>query len=135
MHDSLLHHLVIRHWVFSMHRLIFIPCSVRDVFLLYLLFWQKIVKSMYLSSQNFELTPALPFLIYGLLFIWQLMPKNQSNRIQSWFLTTIIVEQNHCKTIWVKVFKNGPNIIYGRQSLKNLKWYGLLRLIKSLHVF
>ena len=23
--------------------------------------------------------------------------------------------------IWVKVFKNGPSTIYGRQSLKNLK--------------
>ena len=29
--------------------------------------------------------------------------------------------------IWVKVFKNGPNKICGRQPLKNLKWYGLLR--------
>ena len=28
--------------------------------------------------------------------------------------------------IWVKVFKNGPSKICGRQPLKNLKWYGLL---------
>ena len=27
--------------------------------------------------------------------------------------------------IWVKVFKNGPSKICGRQSLKSLKWYGL----------
>ena len=28
---------------------------------------------------------------------------------------------------WVKVFKNGPSKICGRQLLKDLKWYGLLR--------
>ena len=28
--------------------------------------------------------------------------------------------------MWVKVFKNGPSNICGRQPLKNLKWYGLL---------
>ena len=28
--------------------------------------------------------------------------------------------------IWDKVFKNGPSQICGRQSLKNLKGYGLL---------
>ena len=27
--------------------------------------------------------------------------------------------------IWVKVFKNGPRKICGRQPLKTLKWYGL----------
>ena len=27
--------------------------------------------------------------------------------------------------IWVKIFKNGQSKICGRQSLKNLKWYGL----------
>ena len=26
---------------------------------------------------------------------------------------------------WVKVFKNGPNTICGKQPLKNFKWYGL----------
>ena len=26
--------------------------------------------------------------------------------------------------IWGKVFKNGPSKIWGRQALKNLKWYG-----------
>ena len=31
--------------------------------------------------------------------------------------------------IWVKVFKNRPSKICGRQPLKNLKWYGLLKLI------
>ena len=33
--------------------------------------------------------------------------------------------------IWVKVFKNGPSKICGRQPLKNLKWYGMLRHITS----
>ena len=28
-------------------------------------------------------------------------------------------------SIWVKVFKNVPSKICGRQPLKNLKWYGL----------
>ena len=31
--------------------------------------------------------------------------------------------------IWVKVFKNGPSKICGRQSLKNLNLYGLLTQI------
>ena len=35
-------------------------------------------------------------------------------------------------TIWVKVFKNGPNKICGRQPLKNLKWHGLLFKSKKL---
>ena len=26
---------------------------------------------------------------------------------------------------WIKVFKNGPSSIYGKQSLKKLKRYGL----------
>ena len=33
------------------------------------------------------------------------------------------------KDLWVKVFKNGPSKICGRQPLKNLKWHGLLRQI------
>ena len=31
------------------------------------------------------------------------------------------------KAKWVKVFKNGPSKIFGRQSLKNLKSYVLLK--------
>ena len=27
--------------------------------------------------------------------------------------------------IWIKVFKNGPSKICGRQPLKHLNWYGL----------
>ena len=30
--------------------------------------------------------------------------------------------------MWVKVFKNGPSKICGRQSLKKLKGYGLLNM-------
>ena len=29
--------------------------------------------------------------------------------------------------IWPKLFENGPSKISGRQPLKNLKWYGLLK--------
>ena len=36
---------------------------------------------------------------------------------------------------WDKVFKNGPNKICGRQPLKILKWYGLLRQTISLQIF
>ena len=36
---------------------------------------------------------------------------------------------------WVKIFKNGPSKICGRQSLKNLKRYGLLRQTISLQTF
>ena len=34
---------------------------------------------------------------------------------------------NELWTIWVKVFKNGPSKTCGRQPVKNLKGYGLLR--------
>ena len=30
-------------------------------------------------------------------------------------------------SVWNKVFKSGPSKIYGRQPLKNLKGYGLLK--------
>ena len=36
---------------------------------------------------------------------------------------------------WDKVFKNGPSKISGRQSLKNLKGYGLLKQTTSLQIF
>ena len=41
---------------------------------------------------------------------------------------------------WVKelrtqVFKNLPSKMFGRQPLKNLKWYGLLRQAISLQIF
>ena len=32
-----------------------------------------------------------------------------------------------CSNVWMKVFKNGPSKICGRQPLKHLKWYGLLK--------
>ena len=34
------------------------------------------------------------------------------------------------ENIWNKVFKNGPSEICARQPLKNLKWYGLLKLFE-----
>ena len=39
------------------------------------------------------------------------------------------------KFIWDKVFKNWPSKICGRQPLKNLKWYSLLRQTISLKIF
>ena len=33
------------------------------------------------------------------------------------------------------IFKNGPSKIWARQSLNNLKWYGLLRQTKPLQLF
>ena len=40
-----------------------------------------------------------------------------------------------CTMIWVKVFKNGPSKICGRQPLKKLKSHGLLRQTISLQFF
>ena len=37
--------------------------------------------------------------------------------------------------IWVKVFKSGPIKIYGRQPLKNSKWYGLHKQTVLLQIF
>ena len=36
---------------------------------------------------------------------------------------------------WVRVFRNGPSKISGRQPFKNLKWYGLPRQTISLQMF
>ena len=36
---------------------------------------------------------------------------------------------------WDKVFKNGPSKICGRQPLKKLKGYGLLKQTISLQIF
>ena len=43
---------------------------------------------------------------------------------------------NHfiCINIWDKVFKDGPSKICGRQPLKNLKGYGLLKQTISLQI-
>ena len=35
---------------------------------------------------------------------------------------------------WVKVFKNWPSKIFGRQPLKILKWYGLHDLLTSFKI-
>ena len=34
------------------------------------------------------------------------------------------------KVEWDQVFKKGPSKICGRQLLKNLEWYGLLKQVK-----
>ena len=50
---------------------------------------------------------------------------------QKWLLCKAYVMYG----IWVKLFKNGPGKICGRQSLKNSKWYGLPKQTMSLHIF
>ena len=56
----------------------------------------------------------------GLLSVDDLLvgPRRLRNNMKGtnypWFLTA--------KTIWVKVFKNGPSKTHGRQSLENVKW-------------
>ena len=37
------------------------------------------------------------------------------------------IKQTIEKDKWDKVFRNGPSEICGRQPLKNLKWYGLIK--------
>ena len=39
------------------------------------------------------------------------------------------------RIIWEKVFKNGPSKICGRQPIKTLKGYGLLKQAISLQIF
>ena len=39
----------------------------------------------------------------------------------------ILFTKYECVYKWVNVFKNGPSKICGRQPLRDLKWYGLLR--------
>ena len=47
----------------------------------------------------------------------------------------IFRELNTLKKMWDKVFKNGPSKICGRQPLKNLKGYGLLKQAISFQIF
>ena len=47
--------------------------------------------------------------------------------------TKLMVKGNFLKNdIWVKVFKNEPSKIFGRQPLKKLKYYGLLMVCLSI---
>ena len=43
------------------------------------------------------------------------------------FLSTITQKANAQMNKWERVFMNGPSKICGRQPLKKLKWYGLLK--------
>ena len=47
----------------------------------------------------------------------------------------IVIIRQWRRCIWVKVFKNGPSMVCGRQPLKSLKWYGLLRQKTVLELF
>ena len=46
-----------------------------------------------------------------------------------------VVVYNTSNFKWGKVFKNGPNKIYRRQPLKNLKQHNLLKQTISLKMF
>ena len=50
-------------------------------------------------------------------------------------MTHFICERfnNMNSDIWVKVFKNGPSQICGRQTLKCLKWYGYVWSQEQIH--
>ena len=51
------------------------------------------------------------------------------------FEVKVIILKRRLLDIWDKVFKNGPSKIYGRQPLKNLNGYGLLKQAMSLQIF
>ena len=46
-----------------------------------------------------------------------------------------MTSRNLHTVIWDKVFKSGPSKICGRQTLKNLKEYGLLKQTISFQIF
>ena len=48
---------------------------------------------------------------------------------------TSAYERTQGKMTWGKLFKSGPSKIYGRQPLKHLKGYGLLKQTISLQIF
>ena len=50
-------------------------------------------------------------------------------------MQSITQQKGNVRNIWDKVFKNGPNKVCRRQSLKNLKGYGLLKQTISLQFF
>ena len=77
-----------------------------------------------------------------LVFLWILsMSAPSSTRlimIESALLFTICKFIKSCLNSsdkWVKLFTNGSSKTCARQSLKNLKWYGLLRQTVSLQIF
>ena len=51
-------------------------------------------------------------------------------KIQKWRLPLSYLQNK-----WGEVFKSGPSKIYGRQSLKKLKGYGLIKQTMSLEIF
>ena len=59
---------------------------------------------------------------------WRILQKNQ--QISIWKKTNKIWSDK-----WDKVFKNGPSKICGRQPLKNLKGYGLLKQADHTYPF
>ena len=66
------------------------------------------------------------------------LQKQHSSRNVSTFYTEVNgLESEPCHifvhNVWEKVFKNGPSKICGRQLLKDLKEYGLLK--QTTHAF
>ena len=64
----------------------------------------------------------------------QIFWKNFENK-SAWIICMYNLKERLRYFIWVKVFQDGPSEICGRQPLKNLKWYGLLRQTISLQIF
>ena len=114
-------------------------------------FWQLILQIKRFSSTIKEI--IWPKSLSGiqspydryLALIWKLIGlrqkpdvqrKNDNNfRFQNLLMKHLKLKLTNSCNIWDKVLKSGPSKICGRQSLKNLKGYGLLKQTISLQIF
>ena len=93
--------------------------------------------------RNLTATDSVPFILslsekllhFFALFV---LAKNGGSCYLSWATSIffiLVIKSFYIRNIWVKVVKNGPSKICGRQPLKSLKWwYGLLRQTISLQI-
>ena len=99
---------------------IFLPQSIRNLWNLSILFSICWVSSWYIPLYDYvqEITLTTIQLILKLFFC---------------FMSYFSLIMRHASFIWSNVFKNGPSKICGRQHLKTLKGYGLLKrlILKS----
>ena len=77
------------------------------------------------STNCFELPLSLNWQGYHFSF-----PEHYTFSLLEVYLGALAFQENCC--ILVKIFKNRPRKVCGRQPLKNLKWYGLLCLPQIL---
>ena len=59
----------------------------------------------------------------------------KQNFKQNQLENALLASHHQTDTLWDKVFKNGPSEICGRQPLKNLKGYGLLKADHNPSIF